>query len=86
MKPCRPAALEHPQDFSEFETSGQGIWNLGGIVDYRAELALGCRCRSPRPGRDGINMLEQARDIVGELLGRPLIEDCTDPDTGVWPW
>ena len=27
-------------------------------------------------------MLEDGRERAGELLGRPLLQDCTDPDTG----
>lgn len=69
-------------DFSEFETAGQGVWNLGGIVDYAAKLALGCPISTTKTARDAIAALEAARDHAGELLGRPLLEDCTCPDTG----
>lgn len=69
-------------DFSEFETAGQGVWNLGGIVDYSAKVALGCPISVTKTARDAIAALEVARDRAGELLGRPLIDDCIDPDSG----
>jgi putative transposase len=69
-------------DFSEFETAGQGVWNLGGIVDYAAKVALGCPISATKTARDAIAALECARDRAGELLGRPLVEDCTDPESG----
>lgn len=69
-------------DFSEFETAGQGVWNLGGIVDYSAKVALGCPVSVTKTARDAIAALELARDRASELLGRPLIDDCTDPDSG----
>ena len=28
-------------DFSEFETGTEGVWRLGGIVDYAAKVVLG---------------------------------------------
>jgi hypothetical protein len=31
--------------------------------------------------RDPVGVLEDARDRAGELLGRPLIEDCTERET-----
>jgi putative transposase len=69
-------------DFSEFETAGQGVWNLGGIVDYAGKLALGCPISATKTARDAIAALEHARDRAADLLGRPLAEDCIDPDTG----
>jgi len=38
-------------DFSEFETAGQGVWNLGGIVDYAGKLALGCPISATKTAR-----------------------------------
>jgi len=69
-------------DFSEFETAGGGTWNLGGLVDYHGKLALTCPVTATKTHRDAIAALEVARDRVSDLLGRPLAEDCVDPDTG----
>ena len=40
-------------DFSEFETAGQGVWNLGGIVDYAGKPVLGCLTRVTFPSGTG---------------------------------
>jgi transposase InsO family protein len=69
-------------DFSELETAGQGVWQLGGVVDYVAKVALACPVSATKTWRDAVGVLEDARERAGELLGRPLIEDCTDPQTG----
>ena len=69
-------------DFSELETAGAGVWQLGGLVDYAAKVALACPVSPTKTWRDAVCVLEDARDRAGQLLGRPLIEDCTDPDTG----
>lgn len=69
-------------DFSQFETLGGGTWNLGGIVDYHAKLALGCPVTATKTHRDAIAVIEHARDRVVDLLGQTLREDCIDPATG----
>jgi putative transposase len=69
-------------DFSEHETAGAGVWQLGGLVDYVAKVALACPVSATKTWRDAVAVLETGRERAGELLGRPLIEDCTDPDTG----
>jgi len=69
-------------DFSEFETAGGGTWNLGGLVDYHAKLALACPITATKTHRDAIAALEAARDRVTDLLGRTLAEDCVDLATG----
>jgi transposase InsO family protein len=69
-------------DFSELETAGAGVWQLGGVVDYAAKVALACPVSATKTWRDAVTVLETARDRAGELLGRPLLDDCTDPATG----
>jgi putative transposase len=69
-------------DFSELETAGAGVWQLGGVVDYVAKVALACPVSVTKTWRDAVAVLETARDRAGELLGRSLLEDCTDPETG----
>ena len=69
-------------DFSELETAGQGVWQLGGVVDYAAKVALACPVSATKTWRDAVAALENARDRAGELLGQPLIDDVTDPQTG----
>jgi len=69
-------------DFSEHETAGAGVWQLGGVVDYVAKVALACPVSATKTWRDAVAALETARDRASELLDRPLIEDCIDRETG----
>lgn len=69
-------------DFSEFETEAGGTWRLGGTVDYWAKNALACRVATTQTGVDMIAALEQAIVSAEALLGRPLHDDCVDPETG----
>jgi putative transposase len=68
-------------DFSEHETLG-GVWQLGGVVDYVAKLAFACPVTATKTWRDAVEVLERARERVGELLGRSLLDDITDHQTG----
>jgi len=69
-------------DFSELETAGAGVWQLGGLVDYTCKVALACPVSATKTWRDAVLVLEDARDRASELIGRPLLEDCTDSETG----
>lgn len=69
-------------DFSELETLGAGVWQLGGLVDYTCKVALACPVSATKTWRDAVLVLEAARDRAAELIGRPLLDDCIDPDTG----
>ena len=69
-------------DFSEYETSAAGVWNLGGVVDYWAKVALACEVTIRKTTRDAIVFFEAALNEVETLLGVTWIEDLTDPDTG----
>lgn len=65
-------------DFSEFKTASEGIWQLGGIVDYAAKVALACPVTVTQTADDLIAAIANAE----LLLGMPLIEDCVDSKTG----
>lgn len=69
-------------DFSEFETLGQGTWNLGGVVDYWAKVNLACTVSVTKTTRDAIAFFEDALAQVEVLLGVSWVEDLTDPATG----
>lgn len=69
-------------DFSEYETSGAGTWNLGGVVDYWAKVNLACEVTIRKTTKDAIWFFEAALAEVETLLGISWIEDLTDPDTG----
>jgi len=69
-------------DFSEYETTAAGVWNLGGVVDYWAKLNLACEVTVAKRTVDAIGFLQAALDEVENLLGVSWIEDLTNPDTG----
>jgi len=69
-------------DFSELETGGGGTWQMSGVVDYVAKLALCCPVTTTKTWRDAVAALEDARSAVEDLLGVPLLEDCTCSQTG----
>ena len=69
-------------DFSELETAAGGTWQISGVVDYVAKLALCCPVTTTKTWRDAVAALENARSAVQDLLGVSLLEDCTCPDTG----
>lgn len=69
-------------DFSEFETTRDGKWQIAGCTDYFAKLEFP-RWISPTQMRhDAIESLRLAVGYVTELLGHTLLEDVTDPVTG----
>jgi putative transposase len=68
-------------DFTEHETLA-GVWQLGGLVDYVAKVCLACPVSATKTWRDAVCVLETARERAGELLGRPLLDDLTDHQTG----
>ena len=69
-------------DFSELETLGAGVWQIGGLVDYVCKVCLACAVTATKTWRDAVAVLKDARDRAGELIGRSLLEDCTDAQTG----
>ena len=69
-------------DFSEFETTAEGTWQIAGVTDYFAKVEFP-RWISPTQNRhDAIASVRLAIDETEELLGHSLLADVTDPDTG----
>ena len=69
-------------DFFELETSGGGTWRSGDVIDYATKLVLAGPVTATQTTRDAIDSVQIALDAAAQLLGRPLIEDLTDPETG----
>ena len=69
-------------DFSELETAAGGTWQMSGVVDYVAKLALTCPVTTTKTWRDAVTALEDARSVAHDLLGVALLDDCTCPQTG----
>lgn len=89
-KARRAAFVEPPRrrnrvwqtDFSEFETSAGGTWQITGVVDYAAKLCLACHANGTQMGRDAVAVIEAAIHEAERLLGHPLKDDLVDPDSG----
>lgn len=69
-------------DFSEFETTTAGDWELSGVVDYWAKVCLACGANATQTARDAVNTLDAAIAEAERLIGCSLQEDCVDPETG----
>ena len=69
-------------DFSAFETTTEGTWQLCGVVDYAAKVALVCPVTVTQGAADLLAALHAAIDAAEALLGCRLAEECTDPRTG----
>lgn len=69
-------------DFFELETAGGGTWRSGDVIDYATKFVLAGPVSATQNHRDAINSLEDARSQGHDLLGRPRIDDVTDPQTG----
>ena len=69
-------------DFSSFETTTEGTWQLCGVVDYAAKVALACPVSATQTAGDLLAAIEAAIAAVETLLGYPLVVDCADPTTG----
>ena len=79
--PVRPNRVWQA-DFSIFETTSEGTWQLCGVVDYAAKVALACPVTTTQGATDLIAALEAAIETAEALLGRSLVVDCVDPPTG----
>jgi len=69
-------------DFFELETSGGGTWRSGDVIDYATKLVLAGPVSATQTARDATASVQAAIEEAERLLGRPLINDLTDPDTG----
>lgn len=89
-KARRAAFVEPPRrrdrvwqtDFSEFETSAGGTWQITGVVDYAAKVCLACHANGTQMGRDAVSVVEAAIHEAERLLGHSLKDDLVDPDSG----
>ena len=59
-----------------------GTWRIGGTADYWSKYELGWHVSPTQNHRDAIQTVEIALAETERLLGRPLLESVTDPDTG----
>ena len=69
-------------DFFELETSGGGTWRSGDVIDYACKLVLAGPVTATQTGPDAVASVQAAIAEAERLLGQPLIDDLTCPDTG----
>lgn len=69
-------------DFTEFETQVAGRYQIAPVCDYVTKMVLAAPTTTTQTASDLIAAFNAAEAAAGALLGRPLIEDCVDPDTG----
>ncbi len=55
---------------------------MGGVVDYVSKFCLTCPVTATKTWREAVAALEAARERAAEVLGRPLIEDLVDTESG----
>ena len=79
--PVRPNRVWQA-DFTQFETTSEGIRRLCPVVDYATKVALACPVGATQGATDLISALGGAVEAAEALLGRPLVEDCIDAATG----
>jgi len=78
---CRPGATASGRWTSSSWTSGGGTWRSGDVIDYATKTVLAGPVTATQTHRDAIASVQLALDAAAELLGRPLLEDLTDPST-----
>ena len=66
-------------DFTTFETTREGCWQIAGCTDYFAKYEFTRWISPTQMRRDAIEAVKAAAADAEETLGRPLLEDITDP-------
>jgi hypothetical protein len=69
-------------DFSEFETTAGGTWQLAGVIDYVAEYSLACPAFGTQTAADVIASVQGPMEHAEWVLGIPLKEYLVDATTG----
>lgn len=82
MQPVERRNRVWQMDFFELETTGGGTWRSGDVIDYWAKYVLAGPVTATQTGRDAVASLQIAISEAEAMLGRPLLDDLTDPDTG----
>ena len=69
-------------DFSEFETTRAGTWQISGVVDYVTKVCLAAPAAGTQTAKDAIAAIHAAINEAESLLGHSLLDDCTNHHTG----
>jgi transposase InsO family protein len=69
-------------DFTEIETAAGGTWCLSGVVDYWGKICFCCTVTATQRTVDAIAAITAAIAQAEQIMGKPLADDITDPETG----
>jgi putative transposase len=69
-------------DFSEFETTGGGIWRIAACADYWSKVELGWHLALTANQHDAIAAIDAVTEAEALAGGIPLAELLLDRDTG----
>ena len=69
-------------DFTEFETTRDGKWQIAGCADYVTKFEFDRWIAPTQMRHDAIEAVKAAIGCAEELLGHSLVADITDPATG----
>jgi transposase InsO family protein len=69
-------------DFTEFETTRDGRWQIAGCTDYVAKYEFTRWIAPTQMRHDAVEAVKAAIAEAEEVLGCPLLDDVTDPATG----
>jgi transposase InsO family protein len=69
-------------DFTRIEIASGSAWWISPVTDYYAKVVLAAPVTSRIAARDAISALNEAIATAEAMMGRSLLEDCTDQATG----
>lgn len=69
-------------DFTEFTTIAHGTWRICPVIDYATKVVLAAPVAGTMNGRDAVLSLKEAISRAERLMGRSLLDDCLDRETG----
>jgi putative transposase len=69
-------------DFTQMEITSGSSWWIAPVTDYYAKVCFSATVSSRCATRDAITSVEAAVRAAETMIGKTLLEDCTDPATG----
>lgn len=69
-------------DFTRIEITSGSVWWIHPVVDYATKTVLAAPVSMRIAARDALAALVASIAEAERLLGRPMVEDCVDPETG----
>ena len=69
-------------DFTRVEITSGAAWWVCPVTDYYAKVCLAAAASTTLAARDAVGALRAAIESAETMIGRSLLEDCLDPDTG----